>query len=210
MDHVSWTLFFTRFKAVYGVPNLIHSDGSQPLAAARTVVFSGVRYQLCTFHKLRNLMKRLRQQTHDCKLLKRWFRLAKHIFSNRWVSRRKYAARTLQRLAGEEVASYIDTHILSCWRHLTLSLTSNASERFNRKIEKCVSARYGIPSEESARVILRSLWLKEVLLNGQQHIEAISELRAIDLSKICQEHVDTDNILHFFHDYNLSQAERLA
>jgi transposase-like protein len=210
LDHVSWTLFFTRFKALYGVPTLIQSDGSQPLAAARTVVFSGVRYQLCKFHKLRNLMKRLRHQLHDGKLLKRCVRLAKHMFSNRWVSSRKYAARTLQRLAGEEVTSYIDTHILSCWRHLTMSLTSNASERFNRKIEKCVSARYGIPSVESAQVFLRGLWLKELLLHGQKHMAASSELVAVDVSRMCQEHVTTDRILHFFQAYCPSLVEKLG
>jgi transposase-like protein len=210
LDTVSWTLFFKRFKALYGLPHLIQSDGSRSLAAGRETVFSRVRYQLCTFHKLNNLMKHLRQYIQEPKLLTRCNRLAKHIFSNKWVSSRKKAAQTLQKLSGEKLASYIDEHILGFWRNLTMSLTSNVSERFNRKIEKSVSARYGIPSVESARVILRSLWLKEVLLNGQHHIDAISELRAIDLSKICQEHVDTDNILHFFHDYNLSQAKRLA
>jgi transposase-like protein len=210
LDTVSWTLFFKRFKALYGVPKLIQSDGSKSLAAGRETVFSGVRYQLCKFHKLKNFMKRLRQHIQDPKLLKRFNRLAKHIFSNGWVSSRKHAAQSLSKLAGEHVAAYIDEHILRDWRNVTMSLTSNVSERFNRKIQKCVSARYGIPSEESARVILRSLWLKEVLLKGQHHLEAISGLRSIDLSKICQEHVDTDNILHFFHDYNLSQAKRLA
>jgi transposase-like protein len=210
LDTLSWTLFFKRFKALYGVPKLIQSDGSHALAAARKKVFSAVRYQLCTFHKLKNLMKRLRQSIHDPKLLKRCHRLAKHIFSNRWVSSRKQAAKTLQTLTGEAISSYIDEHILSCWRHLTMSLTSNVSERFNRKIEKAVSARYGIPSVESARVILRSVWLKDILFRGQQHVEATSELRTIDLSRICQEHVGTENILHFFHAYCPSLTEKLG
>jgi len=210
LDTVSWMLFFKRFKALYGVPHLIQCDGSKALAAARETVFSGVRYQLCKFHKLKNLMKRLRQYIQDPKLLKRCNRFAKHIFSNRWVSSRKKAAHTLQKLSGEQVASYIDEHILEYWRNLTMSRTNNASERFNRKIEKAVSARYGIPSVESARVILRSLWLKEVLLNGQHHVEAISELRSIDVSKICQEHVDTSNILHVFHAYCPSLSEKLG
>jgi hypothetical protein len=155
-------------------------------------------------------MKRLRQQIHDPKLLKRCHRLAGHIFSNGWVSSRKHAAQTLCKLAGEHISSYLDEHILSCWRHLTMSVTSNASERFNRKIEKAVSARDGIPSVESAKVILRSLWLKEVLLNGQHHLEATSELRSIDVSRICQEHVDTSSILHFFHAYCPVLSEKLG
>jgi transposase-like protein len=210
LDTMSWTLFFKHFKALYGVPRLIQSDGSTALAAAREKVFSGVRYQLCKFHKLKNLMKRLRQSLQDPKLLKRCKRLAKHIFSNKWVSSRKSAAQQLSKLAGEQVASYIDEHILSCWRSLTMSFTSNVSERFNRKIEKSVSARYGIPSEESARVILRSLWLKDVLLNGQQHVEATSEMRTLDVSRMCQEHIDTDNILHFFHAYCPSLTQKLG
>ena len=210
LDTVSWTLFFKRFKALYGLPELIQSDGSKALAAARKKVFPRTRYQLCKFHKLTNLIKLLRHRIEDPKLRTRCVRLAKHIFSNRWVSSRKKAVQTLQNLAGEKVTSYIDEHILKYWRNLTMSLTNNASERFNRKIEKAVSARYGIPSVESARVILRSVWLKEVLLNGQQHIEATSELRTIDVSRICQEHVDTDNILHFFHAYCPSLTEKLG
>jgi transposase-like protein len=210
LDTVSWTLFFKNFKALYGVPKLIQSDGSKALAAGRERVFAGVRYQLCKFHKLKNLMKHLRRHIEDPKILKRCHRLAGHIFSNTWVSSRKHAAQTLCKLAGEHMAAYIDEHFLSCWRSLTMSLTSNVSERFNRKIERAVSARYGIPSEESARVILRSLWLKEVLLNGQQHLEATSELRGIDVSRICQEHVDKSNILHFFHAYCPALAEKLG
>lgn len=210
LDTVSWTLFFKRFKAVYGVPTLIQSDGSRALAAARQAVFAGVRYQLCKFHKLKNLLKQLRRSIRDTKRLNRCVRLTKHIFSNTWVSSRKSAAKTLQKLAGEDISSYLDTHIFACWRHVTMSLTSNASERFNRKIEKCVAARYGIPSVESGRVLLRGLWLKELLLNGQQHVKATSELGAIALSRMCQEHLDTGNILHFFHDYCLSQAAKRA
>jgi transposase-like protein len=210
LDTMSWTLLFKRFNARYGVPNLIQRDGSQALASARETVFAGVRYQLCKFHTLKNLMKHLRQDIQDPKLLTRCTRFAKQIVSNGWVSRRKSAAHQLGTLAGEPISSYRDEHILSCWRSLTMSFTSNVSARVTRKIEKCVSARYGIPSVESARVILRSLWLKEVWLNGQKHVEATSELRTIDVSRMCQEHVDTDNILHVFHAYCPSLTEKLG
>jgi transposase-like protein len=210
LDSVNWTLFFKHFKSLYGMPKLITSDGSQPLAIARELVFKGVRYQLCKFHKLKNLMKRLRQHVHDPKLFRRCVGLAKHIFSNKFVSSRKYAAKTLQELAGEQVSSYIDGHILKYWRKLTMSLTNNASERFNRKIEKCFSGRYGIPSVESAEVLLRGLWLKELLLNGQKHLDVTSELTCVDLSRICQEHLDTGKILQFFHDNDPSQVEKYA
>jgi transposase-like protein len=210
LDSVNWTLFFKQFKALYGVPTLITSDGSQSLAIARELVFKGVRYQLCKFHKLRNLIKRLRQHIRDPKLFRRSVRLAKHMFSNTSVSSRKHAAKTLQKLTGNQVSSYIDGHILKCWRKLTMSLTNNASERFNRKIEKCFSGRYGIPSPESAKVLLRGLWLKELLLNGHKHLDATSKLTSIDLSRICQEHLDTRKILHFFHDNDPSRIEKVA
>jgi transposase-like protein len=210
LDTVSWTLFFKRFHALYGRPKLILSDGSQALAAAREAVFPWVRYQLCKFHKLRNLMKRIRQQSLEPTLRTRCLRFARHIFANQWVSSRKYAAKTLQTLAGEQVASYIDEHILSCWRHLTMSLTSNVSERFNRKIEKCISARYGCSSVESAQVFLRALWLKELVMHGQKHLTATSELTTLDVSSICQEYITTDSILHFFKAYCPSLVEKLG
>jgi transposase-like protein len=210
LDTVSWTLFFTRFRTIYGVPKLIQSDGCQKLAAARKAVFPRVRHQLCKFHKLKNLMKRIRRHVQDAKDFTRAVRFAKHIFSNAWVSSRKQAAKSLQKVAGQEVSEYVDDHILSCWRQLTLSLTSNTSERFNRKIEKCFSGRYGIPTVESAQVLLRGLWLKELLLNGQQHRSQTSELASINVSRICQEHLNSGKILHFFHDYEASQVEKLA
>lgn len=210
LDTVSWTIFFKRFRTIYGVPKRIQCDGSQALAAAREAIFPRVRYQLCKFHKLKNLMKRIRKHVRDSKDFIRAVRFAKHIFSNTWVSSRKQAAKSLQELAGQEVSAYVDDHILSCWRHLTLSLTTNASERFNRKIEKCFSGRYGIPSVESAQVLLRGLWLKELLLNGYQHRAQTSELASINVSRMCQEHLDSGKILHFFHDYEASQIEKLA
>jgi len=210
LDMVSWTCFFKRFHALYGRPKMIQSDGSRALAAARELVFPGVQYQLCKFHKLKNLMKRLRQHIDDQKLLTRCIRLAKHIFSNTWVSSRKQAAKTLQKLAGQEVSAYLETHIFSVWLHLTHSLTNNAAERFNRKIEKCLSGRYGFSSTTSVEVLLRGLWLKELVLNGHKHLDATSQIMELDLAEICQESLNVDKILHNFDDYALSRTEKLA
>lgn len=210
LDTVSWAVFFRRFHALYGVPTLIQSDGSRALAAACEMVVAGVRSQLCQFHKLRNLMKRLRHHIHDPKRLTRCQRLAKHIFSNSWVSSRKQAAKTLQTLAGQEISDYLDAHILGVWRHLTQSLTNNAAERFNRKIEKCLSGRYGLPPITSAKVLLRGLWLKELVLNGHQHLAATSQVKDLDLAKMCQESLDLAKILHNSDDYALTGIEKLG
>jgi hypothetical protein len=131
-------------------------------------------------------------------------------FPNTWVSSRKQAAKSLQQRAGQEVSSYIDEQILSPWRHFTLSLTTNVSERFNRKIEQCVSGRYGIASVESTQVLLRGLWLKQVLLNGHRHRAQTTEVASINGPRICQEYLDPGKILHVFHDYESSQVEKLA
>lgn len=203
-------MFFTRFHALYGVPTLIQSDGSRALAAAREIVFAGVRYQFCQFHKLRNLQKRLRHHMHDPKLLIRCTRLARHIFSHTGASSRKQAAKTLQDLAGQEVSDYLDAHILSVWRHLTQSRPNNAAERFNRKIGKCLSGRYGFSSTTSVEVLLRGLWLKELILNGQKHLAAHSQFKELDVSTMCPESLDLGKILHNFDDYALSQTKKLA
>ena len=155
-------------------------------------------------------MKRLRKHVSDAKSSRRCTRLAKHIFSNAHVSSRKYAAKTLQTVAGPEVSKYIAGHILTPWRNLTLSLTNNAAERFNRKIEKCVSGRYGMSSPESAAILLRSLWFKDMLLNGQHHLDVTSPFRTLDLSKPCQEYAKSSQILHFFHEHDPALLEEVG
>ena len=155
-------------------------------------------------------MRRLTHHIPDAKLLKRCRRLARHLFSNAWVSSRKHAAKTLQTLAGQEVSDYLETHILSVWRHLTHSLTNNVAERFNRKSEKCLSGRYGFSSTTSVEVLLRGLWLKELVLNGRKHLSTTSQILDLDLAEICQESLNVDKILHNFDDYALSRIEKLA
>jgi len=202
IDSLSWEVFFREFKILYGTPKMIQSDGSRSLLVAKEKEFRGVRHQLCKFHKLRNLVRVIYGAVADTDsgLLKRCVRLARHIFSNGYVSSRKSAARRLQELGGKEVSEYVQEHILSCWRKLSRSLTINVSERFNRKIEKSVSVRYGIKSEESARVMLRALWLKELLLHGRRHLAKTHPMNnvSVELSRICQNQLDFKEILQFF------------
>jgi len=64
------------------------------------------------------------------------------------------------------------------------------------KIEQCFSGRYGIPSPERAAILLR--------------LDATSPFKTLDLSKSCQEHLDTTPILHFFHEHNPEALEKLG
>lgn len=41
-------------------------------------------------------------------------------------------------------------------------------------------------------------------------MDATSEMVSIDLSALCQEYLATDEILHFFHDSDLSRLEKLG
>jgi Transposase and inactivated derivatives len=198
IDSLSWEVFFKEFKTLYGTPKLTQSDGSRSLLAGKEKVYPGVRHQLCKFHKLRNLFRVIYGRVGDRVVFKRCVRLARHIFSNHYVSSRKSAARRLQRVGGKEVSEYVEEHIISCWRNLSGSLTINVSERFNRKIEKSVGVRYGIKSKESARVMLRALWLKEVLLNGRKHLAKTHPMNRVDLSRIYQNQMDFKEILQFF------------
>lgn len=198
IDTQSWEVFFCRFRAVYGKPSLIQSDGSKSLLAAKKKVFSGVVHQLCMVHKLRNLLRVIFSRLTDDLLRGRCVRLSKGLFKNRSVSSRKQAAKTLQKQAPGTVSDYVQEHILDCWRQLTHALTVNVSERFNRKLEKCIHVRYGIQTQESAKVLLRALWFKEMLLHGKQHLAQTHPLRSLQLSRLCQEHLSEDQIQHFF------------
>jgi hypothetical protein len=202
IDTVSWEVFFREFKTLYGTPKLIQSDGSRSLIGGKEKVYPGVRHQLCKFHKLRNLYRVIYGRVGDRGVLRRCVRLARHIFSNQYVSSRKSAARRLQNVGGKEVSEYIEEHILMCWRKLSGSLTANASERFNRKIEKIVSVRYGIKSEESAQVMIRALWLKELMVNGRKHLSKTHPISRVEMSRICQNQVDFKRILQFFNSSN--------
>jgi hypothetical protein len=59
-------------------------------------------------------------------------------------------------------------------------------------------------------VLLRGLWLKELVLNGRTHLAATSQFMERNLTEICQESLNVDNILHNFDDYALSRTEKLA
>jgi transposase-like protein len=196
LDAVSWQVFLLEFKSIYGDPKLIISDGCLKLRLARMLVFAGIKHQLCKFHKLKNLFKKIHRIGLKMGEVVRGQRLIKHIFTNKTVSSRKQAAKTLKQIGAGELGDYVDSHVLDCWLNLTDSLTNNAAERWNRKLEKGFSCRYGIKNEQCAEVILRGLWLKEWLVNGKAH-SASDPQQTINLAKLGQKHLTADKIQHF-------------
>ncbi|MCP4987342.1 MAG: IS6 family transposase [Colwellia sp.] len=195
-DTATWTLFFKEFKLYYNIPTLVISDGSNSLLAGLKIVFKGVRHQLCWFHKLKNLHKRI-YQIKDGKLRERAFVLAKGMFNNNTISSRKYAAKKLVEVGGEGIASYITKSFLKQWLKLTLCLTSNAAERYNRKIEKCINCRYGVKNEKCADALINGLWLSDILIRGSVHCENNNQFENINLAEILKVNFQHKQILHF-------------
>lgn len=196
----TWKLFFHRFYKLYGTPKLIISDGSKALAKAMLIVFPETPHQLCKFHKLKNLTKHIYLSVYDYKMRSKMLRLAKNIFRNTSYYGRKRAALSLMEIAPSRVAAYVKNNILGDWKKLTKGYTSNASERWNRKIEKVISGRYGLKSEKFVEQLITSLWLKEII-RDKRHLKR-TDIFELNLPVLCQENVKMCNIIDFV-KYNL-------
>ncbi len=209
-DTAAWTAFFKEFKQYYGDPVLITSDGSKSLMAARKIVFLHVRHQLCWFHKLKNLYKRIYTEIQDSSIRTRALSLANGMFHNKHVSSRKHAAKQLSEIAGESIKKYLTKSIFNLWKRLTLCLTSNAAERFNRKIEKCVASRYGIKNEACADVLIRGLWFSEILIKGKMHWADNTGVEKINLPLILKNNFDGNQIIHFLQQSDVQTLKKSA
>jgi hypothetical protein len=111
---------------------------------------------------------------------------------------RKKGITSLTAITPPTAAAYIKSNILGQWRHLSKGLTSNVSERWNRKIKKVTSGRFGLKSEETTRNLVFSLWFKELVDKGQPILRQESLLASLNISLICQENVDWSHLDHFF------------
>ncbi len=178
-------------------PKLIVSDGSKALAAARKSVYPRVHHQLCKLHKIRNLFKVINKlsvtDSEKCKLK----RIVCRAFRRKNSNDRKKGLLSKCFLNHQPVTEYINNNIIKDWRHLSKNLTSNVSERFNRKIKKVMSGRYGLKSLETTRSILFSLWLKELNEYGKPILNQNSIIANLNISDLCQENVDWSYISHF-------------
>ncbi|MBN2256447.1 MAG: hypothetical protein JW704_01215, partial [Anaerolineaceae bacterium] len=116
----SYEACFRAFKLIYKKPpRLIVSDGSKALAAARMAVFPLVPFQLCKFHKLRNLIKRIYQSCTDEQEKTQLKNKAVAALRRKTVSGRKKGLVDLLCIAPPSAAIYIRDNILEIWRHLS-------------------------------------------------------------------------------------------
>lgn len=182
---------FLTFRQIYKKkPSLIVSDGSQALKAGRMAVFPSVPHQLCKFHKIRNLFARI-SRCHLPESKERWLKIKViRAFRRNTVSGRKKGMRELIAILPKPAAEYVASNIIKHWPNLSKSLTSNVSERFNRKIKKVMSGRYGLKSVETAANLTNSLWLKELIDKGQHFLQDDSLIATLNISQICQEKLD--------------------
>lgn len=186
---------FRVFKQIYKrEPSLIVSDGSYALKAGKMAVFPKVPHQLCKFHKIRNLFRMIsknQKNEYEGYMFKQ--KVIKG-FRRKTVSGRKKAMKALTSILPKPAARYVDSNIIKQWSYLTKSLTSNVSERFNRKIKKVMSGRYGLKSVKTAANLANSLWLKELIDHGRYILQDESLIANLNISQICQEKIDWDNL----------------
>ena len=167
-------------------------------------MFLFVPHQLCKFltreiffpihrfHKLKNLIRNIYLSYENPEKHKRMIRLAKNIFENKTHYGQKRAARKLMEISPARVSKYVKKNILGNWKNLTKSLTSNAAERWNKKIEKVIAKRYGLKSEKFVDQLITSLWLKEAI-RDKRHFEKCF-IHKFDLPKECQDTIKMCNI----------------
>lgn len=192
----TWNIFFNRFYKLYGKPKLIISDGSEAIAGAIKQVYPEANHQLCKFHKLKNLNKKIYKCTSDKRMRKRLLRLAKGIFNNKTYYGRKRAARRLAEIGSKEISNYVEKSILGKWNQLTKGYTSNSAERWNKKIEKCTQGRYGLKSEKFINQLMDSLWLKESIRDKRHFSKCI--IYNLNIRKMSQENIKMSSIIDFF------------
>ena len=179
---------FLTFKQIYKKnPRLIVSDGSYSLKAGRLAVFPNVPHQLCKFHKIKNLFAKI-SRCYLPKSKELWLKTkVVRAFRRKTVSGRKKGLMELTTILPKPAADYVCSNVIKQWPNLSKSLTSNVSERFNRKIKKVMSGRYGLKSYNTAVNLANSLWLKELIDNGRYTLHDESLIASLNISQICQE-----------------------
>jgi len=167
-------------------------------------VFPTVRHQLCKFHKIKNLRKVVFKSILINKDLRKAIRLTRNIFGNTSYYGRKNAARTLEKMEYKQVSDYVRRNILTYWNNLTGLWTSNASERWNRKLNKAIFVRYGIKTEAFLEQLISALWFKEAI-RDKRHMKS-SFFSNMNLPEKCQEQLKVCNFSDNINCNKLSKA----
>ena len=76
-------------------------------------------------------------------------------------------------------------------------MTSNAAERYNRKIEKCINGRYGVKNEKCADALINGLWFSDILARGSMHCENSNMFENINFAEILKTNFENKQIIHF-------------
>jgi len=203
---VSWTLFFTEFKQKFSTPNLIVTDECPSIASGRLTVFSKVPFQCCKFHKMKNFISKIYEHEKDPEMRKLLINKLKQAFSRKTTGNRRKALMELSKIVYGNLKIFFQYAVLGQWKHLRKSLTSNTAERWNRKIKKIVSGKYGLKSPETIQLLINCLWFKEIIMNGQIHLSPKSMLSNLNISKICQEKISNKRMEHLFSIDKLCRA----
>ncbi len=194
----SWKIFFTLFKKHYGNPSLIISDGCPSLAKGRKEVFPKVSFQYCKFHKMKNLIKNIYQSEKDIKLIKKIINKLKQVFNRQTVGARRKALLELEKMITGTAKEYFISSFMGQWKHLTKSYTSNAAERWNKKIDKVISGKYGLKTPETIEQLVHCLWFRELITNGKVHLDSKSIISTINIPKFSQEMIEINHMEQLF------------
>ena len=142
--------------------------------------------------------KKLFENEKDPLKIKRIINKLKQVFSRKTTDARRKALLELEQIAPGEVKEYICNRIKAHWKNLLKSLTSNAAERWNRKIEKIVSGKYGLKSPETILQLIHCLWFKELIMRGQSHLSNQSILANLKINDFCQELINQQRLEGLF------------
>lgn len=193
----AWTVFFTLFEQHYGRPKMVVSDGDAKIAAALKLKWGQVVHQLCWFHKMKNLSKKLFIHIPELKVHRRAHRLMKGAFHNQSVSARKKSLRTLLTFTPLPIQNYVNQRMLAFWRKLSKAYTNNAAERYNRKIEKAMKGRYGLKNEACAEVLINLTWWNDYLNHHQNSQVNLANIFQFDIVNTLNGVFGKHQFIHF-------------
>lgn len=173
-------------------PLLAIIDGNAGLRSALDLVWPGIKVQRCTVHKLRNLQtycpKTIYPEVKDdfneiihAETLEA-AKAAYGRFLAKWSKELPKVARSLEE-AGEELLTFY-AYPREQWKCLR---TTNPIERLNGEFKRRVKTQSGLPSEDSAMLILFGLILSEQIrfrrIDGWEKMIDVFEPRANQFKK---------------------------